>query len=66
MPKRIDSIKPREDVRGTRKKESSRLWYLSMFGKIIFMAVLISIAVNIRIYYNQKADMLFRYRDRQL
>lgn len=60
MPKRIDSIKPREEIRGNRKKESSKLCCLSMFGKIIFMIVLISIAVNIRIYYNQKADMLNR------
>ena len=60
MPKRIDSIKPREDFRSTRKKESSRVWYLSLFGRLVFMAVLISIAVNVRIYYNQKADSLNR------
>ena len=60
MPKRIESIKPRDDFRSARKKESSKIWYLSLFGKLVFMAVLISIAVNIRIYYNQRADSLNR------
>ena len=49
MPKRINSITPRErdSFRSGRKNDSSRVWYISA-------------AVNIRIYYNQKAELLNR------
>ena len=61
MPKRISSIKPRDDFRkGRKKQENSKKWYVSMFARLIFMAVLICIAVNIRIYYNQRAELLNR------
>ena len=61
MPKRISSIKPREDFRKIRRQqENSKKWYVSMFARLIIMAVLICIAVNIRIYYNQRAELLNR------
>ena len=61
MPKRISSIKPREDFRKARRQqENSKRWYTSMFARLVIMAVLICIAVNIRIYYNQRAELLNR------
>ena len=61
MPKRISSIKPRDDFRRVRKQQdNSKKWYVSMFVRLIIMAVLICIAVNIRIYYNQRAELLNR------
>ena len=61
MPKRISSIKPREDFRrGRKQQEKSNKWYISFFARLIVMAILISIAVNIRIYYNQRAELLNR------
>ena len=61
MPKRISSIKPRGDSRrGRKQQENSKKWYVSFFARLIFMAVLICIAVNIRIYYNQRAELLNR------
>ena len=61
MPKRISSIKPREDVRrGRKQQENSRVWYVSLIARLILIAVLIFIAVNVRIYYNQRAELLTR------
>ena len=62
MPKRINSITPRErdSFRSRRKNDSSRVWYISLFARLIIMALLIFAAVNIRIYYNQKAELLNR------
>lgn len=61
MPKRISSIKPREDFRkGRKQQENSKKWYMSLFARLIFMAILICIAVNIRIYYNQRAELVNR------
>lgn len=61
MPKRISSIKPREDnLRGKKQQENTKRWYTSFFARLIFMAILICIAVNIRIYYNQRAELLNR------
>lgn len=61
MPKRISSIKPRDEVRrGFSKQNGSKTWYVSLFARLIVMAVLICIAVNIRINYNQKAELLNR------
>ena len=61
MPKRISTIKPRENIRrGQRQQENTKKWYTSFFARLIFMAILICIAVNIRIYYNQRAELLNR------
>ena len=61
MPKRISSIKPREDIRrGRKQQENSRVWYVSLIARLILIAVLIFIAVNVRIYYNQRAELLNR------
>ena len=61
MPKRISSIKPREsNLRGKKQEENTKKWYTSFFARLIFMAILICVAVNIRIYYNQRAELLNR------
>ena len=61
MPKCIKSIKSREDVhRGKKQQENTKKWYASFFVRLIFMAILICIAVNIRIYYNQRTELLNR------
>ena len=61
MPKRISSIRPQEDVRRGRKQENSKGWYISrLIISFVAMALLIFLAVNIRIYYNQKSEMLSR------
>ena len=61
MPKRVSSIKPRENtLRGQKQQENTKRWYTSFFARLIFMAILICIAVNIRIYYNQRTELLNR------
>jgi cell division protein FtsL len=61
MPKRISSIRPQEDVRRGRKQENSKGWYISrLIISFVAMALLIFLAVNVRIYYNQKSEMLSR------
>ena len=61
MPKRISSIKPRDDFRkGRKQQDNSKKWYMSLFARLVFMAILICVAVNIRIYYNQRAELLNR------
>ena len=61
MPKRINSIEPRENFRrGRSQQKSAKGWYISQFIVLFVMAVLIFLAVNVRIYYNQKAELLNR------
>lgn len=60
MPKRISNIKPRENIRrGQRQQENTKKW-TSLFAQLVVIAILICIAVNIRIYYNQRAELLNR------
>ena len=61
MPKCIKNIKPRTDVhQGKKQHENTKRWYTSFFARLIFMAILICVAVNIRIYYNQRTELLNR------
>lgn len=61
MPKRISSIKPRENIRrGQRQQKNSKRWYTSLFVQLVIISILICVAVNIRIYYNQRTELLNR------
>ena len=61
MPKRINSIEPRGEYRrGHRVQQNSKGWCITQFVLLLVMALLIFLAVNVRIYYNQKAELLNR------
>ena len=61
MPKRISSIKPREDFRrGKKQLEKSNKWCISLFAKLIIMAILIASAFIDRISFIQKAELMNR------
>ena len=61
MPKRISSIKPREDFRrGKKQLEKSNKWCISLFAKLIIMAILIASAFIARISFIQKAELMNR------